>query len=450
MYSIIIVDTFNLYFSRTKGGGSDIHRNASNVITYIETDIKRNLDPNGKLILLFDPIPKVDLQERYFKTYAARAELNPTYKANRKKNPKDIEAISLIYQYFNSREGFYIAKDNLLEADDFVERIVEKFPDKKISLCTTDMDWARFLKDDRIVMIQSFDWNNPFTEKSFFEKYNYKPTIASVTLHKALFGDNSDNITGALCEPKSTTKTDTKRKKIKFFTPDLKAIAKQWVSEIAESQESLSTVVKRIKAYNWTNLVTEPITNEKKVISAMEVAETQKMVVSPISTFMNNLQLIQTRCKNLDLYIHKTTESKTVKSYVENLLGLKIPKPLTSLHLISIVQKRLHMNKISKKEFLDALKSSKTSSILITGSSCIKCKKIKEDFAADMLQTHNVSYLVADDFNDKENTKELTDWLMAQGIENVPVLVIVRDNNVETFDVKDYADVNMVLDRELE
>ena len=108
------------------------------------------------------------------------------------------------------------------------------------------------------------------------------------------------------------------------------------------------------------------------------------------------------------------------------------------------------MNKISKAEFMSALKTQEARAILITSTSCVKCKKIKEEFAADMLQTHEVAFIVADDSSDKESSKEFTDWLVAQAIENVPCLVIVKDSKAETFDVCDYAELNMVLDRELE
>ncbi len=459
MYSVIIVDTFNMYFGRKKGNST---ADAINIINYIETDVKRHLEPNGKLILLFDPIPKVNLQEKYFKTYAARAEISPNYKANRKKNPKDIDALSLIYQYFDSREGCYIAKDSTLEADDFVEGLVAKFPTESIALVTTDMDWARFLSGERVVIVQTprtkksevvihgIDWDNPFTEASYKEKHGYRPTIASVTLHKALFGDDSDNISGALCEPKPITKGDTKRKKIKFFTPDLKELAKTWVSDVAESGESLKDVLARIKTYNWTNLLEAPQTAEKRVVSAMEVADTQKTVTLPISTFTNNVRLIQTRCKDVNLYIRKTSEQKSVKAYIDNILGYKAVKPLTFLSPVSIIKKRLRMEKINKATFMSYLHDGKTHAVLITTENCPKCKKIKEDYAADVIQTSPVDVLVADEKTDKEKTSEFTDWLLEKDVNNVPCLVIIKDEKADTYGLSEYADLQMVLEKELE
>ena len=66
-YKTFIIDMFNLAYKK-KSKIADPKQTANNVINFIEDEVKQRLEPNGKVYLTFDPLPKSDLgMEKNFK-----------------------------------------------------------------------------------------------------------------------------------------------------------------------------------------------------------------------------------------------------------------------------------------------------------------------------------------------------------------------------------------------
>lgn len=156
----------------------------------------------GDIYVLFDPLT-------VGKGLSKRQSILKEYKANRKekltatektamKNKR--ESLAKLYGYLimkgNPRIHVYMHED--YEADDYVEKLTET---GNCLMVTTDMDWARYLETNRVVMLKeglSTNSDKVFTVNSFVDKFGFKPTISSVTFYKAIYhNDPSDCITGA-------------------------------------------------------------------------------------------------------------------------------------------------------------------------------------------------------------------------------------------------------------
>lgn len=303
-YKTFIIDMFNLaYREQTKiSSPTDI---ANNVINFINDEVKQRLEEDGIIYLTFDPLPKSDLgMEKNFKYSTTRQEIKSEYKSNRVHNPNVLAAVKLLRKYYTYRgSSIKIVISNDFEADDFVEGLVAKHPDGMVALVSTDMDWARYI-NDRTHMINS-SFNTPFTKDDFFNKNGYFPTVTAITLYKAIFGDESDNISPIM----------TKKNKIhKDSTDFIKALIK----EISKLDISLSDAELIIEGSSRINVLSKENRDFiEEIVSLISVSE------DAMEEFKLNLRLIKSRCNNVDKCIHSHPENKSYNSLMESTLGRK-------------------------------------------------------------------------------------------------------------------------------
>lgn len=126
-----------------------------------------------------------------------RRKINPSYKANRIKKPKELEEqIKLIPDIF-SHSGFaLIDPANEEEADDaLASRAIELYEQgHTIYILTNDKDLEAILNKKINILKPTSNGIEIWDDKVLFEKRNILPE--QVTNYLALIGDKSDNITG--------------------------------------------------------------------------------------------------------------------------------------------------------------------------------------------------------------------------------------------------------------
>lgn len=316
-YDVILLDVFNLYY-RNKGDKNIVLQpweQAANCVRFINDQVKSYLNEDGYLYLLYDPIIKSDLGlSKKFSYTTYRQAIDPGYKANRHHSADVQESVRLIYNYFNYR-GDHILNviDNGLEADDYVAQIVEKYPEKNIALYTTDMDWARYLGKTVNMIDTHFD--KPFTDIDFQEKYGYYPVESAIVVHKALFGDESDNITGAL-----------KLKKTKFVSLEPpEDIGKTVVDKLSEEKIPLKEFINQMKHFSVAEVIKKPVkTPEETLWMLLDSAQSK---FNPLSQFYDNVRLIKSRCKNVDEHITWHKVNDTANKLIEVTLGMTKEEP---------------------------------------------------------------------------------------------------------------------------
>lgn len=286
------------------------HEYAANCVRYIEEEIKHHLKKDGYLYLLYDPMPKSDLgASKKFSYSSFRQEIDSGYKATRQHTPEVQESCRLIYNYYNYRgPNILNVSDVGLEADDFVEQIVKKYPDSYIALYTTDMDWARYLNKNTKIINNTFD--TPFSQEDFKLKYGYNPTITSVILNKAFFGDESDNITGVF-----------QLKKTRFLFEHVDNLAKEVIENEISSSESIDDFSRRFKNYHTIEIIDKKEKSpEEKLFLALDGAMSK---VNVIQYLLDNIRIIKCRCKNVDSCITYHNENEAANDLIEKVLCLK-------------------------------------------------------------------------------------------------------------------------------
>ena len=319
VYSNILVDVFNLYY-RVRGGAlkNDAITVANHVIDFIENDISKYQDKSKSMYLLFDPIPKKDLGiSSSFKYQTTRQKINKDYKANRYKNSQaDLEVIELVRKYFSHRGEKYIEViSDMYEADDFVESLVKELTtiNKRamIALYTTDEDWCRYLSD-KVEMING-TFSEPFTRDKFYEKYQFYPTICSVVFFKALYGDPSDNITGALMQ-----------KKLKKY-PLAKQLGFEFIKEISNKpDEKVDDILKRIKGYNFKTLKEDERKTEEVKFFFSVFCTDHKFSFDDL--LLQNVKIIRSRCDNYSPYMNVKEPDEKYNDFIEKILNRKKEK----------------------------------------------------------------------------------------------------------------------------
>ena len=82
------------------------------------------------------------------------------------------------------------------EADDYVKNILRCFTDKSNSvlLISEDEDWCRWLSDN----IHQYMKHDIWDRNTFIENKGYEPTESNIGFAKSFYGDDSDDIIGAL------------------------------------------------------------------------------------------------------------------------------------------------------------------------------------------------------------------------------------------------------------
>lgn len=204
-YDKLIVDTSNIFFRVSafdlKGLTQDkfktLKKSGSLFETYKAWVQSLTTRTFGDVVLLFDPLhSKGGISER--------AKIKSEYKAQRSKtdlvSQLKIDTLTKLYNYFilepQSRIKVYHSLE--MEADDFAEKLTEK---GNCLMITSDMDFSRYLESGRVDMMRSgltITDSAIYTSEDFEKdkKHPFKPNIASVSLWKAFYGDESDNLEG--------------------------------------------------------------------------------------------------------------------------------------------------------------------------------------------------------------------------------------------------------------
>jgi hypothetical protein len=309
-YDVVIVDVFNLIY-RLQKADTIVSVIAKNISTFINEKLKPQY---GDLWLLFDPIINTDLGViKYFNQSTIRQDILPTYKSNRSHKEVIQKTAEFLKKYYTYRgDHVKICVSEFLEADDYVEKIINLYPNKTIALVSTDLDWARYLNDNCVLINKEID--NPFTKESFALKYKFVPTIASVTFDKAFHGDKADNITGIL-----------KLKKVNWFV-NIEPLITKWIKEIAKNKDSLQEVINRIKTYTLSNLHKIDIkTTEHQLFLALYSAESKENLLQKL---YDNVKVIQSRCTNLKKYTISNPENKKINAILENIINpIEVKQP---------------------------------------------------------------------------------------------------------------------------
>lgn len=301
-YKTFIIDMFNLAYKK-KGKVSNPKVIANNVIDFINEEVKQRLDNGGKIYLTFDPLPKSDLgMEKNFKYNPDRKEIKRDYKSNRVHDETVLAALRLLRKYYTYRGSDLITViSNYLEADDYVEDLVELESEGMIALISTDMDWSRYICDRVHMINDSFD--TPFTKEMFFNERGYFPTITAITLEKAIFGDKSDGIEPIL----------TKKNKVyKDSTDFIKALIKE-ISKTNLSIKDVENVINGSKAVELLGKTEK--SHIEDIVSIISISD------DALNAFKENIRVIKSRCDDIRKHIHVHSINESYNTLMESTLG---------------------------------------------------------------------------------------------------------------------------------
>lgn len=322
MYSSIIIDMFNLFYREKDKCKKNTLEISNHIIDFIENKIKIYQDKNNPIYLLFDPIPLKDLGMDFsFKYQTTRKKIDTNYKANRKKQDELIlEVMNLVRKYYSHRGDLYIeCLSDKYEADDYVDTIIKDLKSKhkicSIALYTTDEDWARYLEKDIVIINKSF--NEPLTVETFYEKYKFIPTVASIQMFKALFGDPSDNIQGILL-----------RKQLKRFD-FAKKLGFEYVKSLGDTGATMADVFKEIHKSRKANLVDaskDIIDSEVHFLESIFCIDQKYNLINELQT---NLSLIESKCEDYKKCIVSKPVDDKYNLFIDKLLNrTKEKRPL--------------------------------------------------------------------------------------------------------------------------
>lgn len=293
---------FNLAYKK-KGKVSNPKVIANNVIDFINEEVKQRLDNGGKIYLTFDPLPKSDLgMEKNFKYNPDRKEIKRDYKSNRVHDETVLAALRLLRKYYTYRGADLITViSDYLEADDYVEDLVELESEGMIALISTDMDWSRYICDRVHMINDSFD--TPFTKEMFFNEHGYFPTITAITLEKAIFGDKSDGIEPIL----------TKKNKVyKDSTDFIKALIKE-ISKTNLSIKDVENVINDSKAVELLGKTEK--SHIEDIVSIISISD------DALNAFKENIRVIKSRCDDIKKHIKVHSINESYNTLMESTLG---------------------------------------------------------------------------------------------------------------------------------
>ena len=209
-YDSLIIDSFNLahrlfYDSNQDKTLASVSKKLvylsfiKRFMEYVDLLKERFGNPGCRIFILFDnPTSRSKLKHSATEYTSARIryELDPEYKANRKKENKEFyNSIQFIKFLFSIKgpEYFTIRVPNL-EADDLVKPVIsEQCGEGMTLMVSTDMDWCRFLSPFVHILMGGVN-EEVITPQGFRAKYNFLPTEEKIILYKILYGDPSDNI----------------------------------------------------------------------------------------------------------------------------------------------------------------------------------------------------------------------------------------------------------------
>jgi hypothetical protein len=275
------------------------------MITFTEQEVMSHLTKDGELYILFDPISMSDLGES--KNFAVnlneRKKILSDYKAGRTYSTLYYDTIELYRKYFLYKgDKIKLVYSDEYEADDFVEPLLKQFEDewvnetgaKSVALCTTDYDFSKYIssKPKRKVDMINNGFNSPFSTEQFEAMFQFQPSPTANTIYKSLFGDQSDNITGALF-----------MKKVKFNV-NIKTIARDYIKDINANKWTLDDVIKQFKTATFANV------NKKADKTPFDMLYLNMSVIDlkvPIlEKFYTNIKVIKSALQDKDIapYVH--------------------------------------------------------------------------------------------------------------------------------------------------
>lgn len=288
LFNSIFVDVFNLAYR--KSNSNDYKAIANEFIDFLEKDAKKHMEADGTIYLLFDPLPKSDLGLSKSLRYSPRMRnsIVSSYKKGRNYNSHVAEAIKFLKRYYSFKgEKYKICISNNLEADDFVEPLLE-IEKGNIALLTTDQDWARYISDTVVMINKGFD--KPYTKEQYLIDNGMLPTIATVTLKKAIFGDASDNIESIF---------DSKKN---YFVGNIKDISNLMLLYVAKENLSFDDVEKHLKNATFRHLHEIPERNPLEEFESSLIS-IDPSIGSPYGNLLDNLRVIKCRCKDISKYV---------------------------------------------------------------------------------------------------------------------------------------------------
>lgn len=207
-YDKIIIDTSNIFYRVAAIYLKDLTQDSINKLIkdntilsmYKATVMNFKQQTMGRVCLLFDPLLSNGKMSE-------RLRIKEGYKTTRDKNsPVNILRVDTLEKLYSTflvepQQRIDVYHDCHYEADDFAEKLTET---GRCLLVTSDEDFCRYLENGRVEMLKqglSVKTDGIFTAEDFEEKYDFKPTIASVVFWKAMYGDVSDNIVGSFKDP---------------------------------------------------------------------------------------------------------------------------------------------------------------------------------------------------------------------------------------------------------
>ena len=301
LYDYIVIDSANLFY-RCLGENETAEQVVRKMISFTE-DLRQSL--SDTLYIIFDPISEYDLGEsKSFKFPSSeRKKIDENYKANRQYSSLYYQSI-LLYKKFYTYRGDKVKTiySQEYEADDFVEPLLEMIgPNKKVALVTTDYDWSRYISDDVHMINKGLD--KPYSIKDFEEKFLFKPTKASITLYKALYGDESDNIKGSIYLDKTK------------LVNNIKELCYNYIKEVADTNKSLEDVEKDLKQgykFDATHIGETPL---EQLLFAFHMNSKQ---VNIINKTILNMSIVRSLLEGKDIskYIHSNPEKPEYNSII--------------------------------------------------------------------------------------------------------------------------------------
>lgn len=306
VFDHIIIDCFNLAY-RCFDESKPKNEIARKMIYFIEVECKKHKTDSTVFHFLYDPIPKENapLERAYRHNPNSRRYIDDKYKATRKLHWKVIPILRLFMRYYEFRgENYKSYVSYEYEADDYVESLL-KTTTGNVALITTDEDWCRYITDKIVMFPGSLD--KPFSIASYVEKYGFNPTVASVTLYKAIFGDKSDNIIGIFSN-----------KKIRLIS-NVQNVTKMMLVYIANEKLTLKEVVKALKYRNIKDLYSSGQKSAlEDFIYELHIIESTRD--DPFNIILDNIALIESKCKNANDYVHYKEENPRYNKLMEEML----------------------------------------------------------------------------------------------------------------------------------
>lgn len=327
-YDVIALDMFNLYHRKKNVAlENDPISIARNMVTFINTEVKQHLTNEGKLFLLYDPIPKTDLGLSKTFKYTERQEIVHAYKQNRVHDRQAITVVDLVRKYFLHRGPNVVSVlSDKFEADDFIESIVKDYPDKDILMVTNDEDFCRYLSPK--VEMMNWDWDKMLTVTAFEEKYGFTPSIAGVCVWKACFGDGADTSNGKIkCGAGSDNIKGALQVKGLKKANDVKLKAFEYIKYLGEHPEVTVKDIEDLSKISSTELFKKKDrTLEEEFIYELNQFDPKYEVVT---TFFSNMRVVQSRCDDYKKFAKSKDVDDRFNTLIEKTLGFNVKEDRT-------------------------------------------------------------------------------------------------------------------------